>query len=726
MIGSLSLMQPALLWGLTAALVPVLIHLLLRPRPRRLRFPALALMRAALTSGQRANRLRNILLMLLRAAVLACAALLLAAPTCTPAAGDFGGSRPIACVVVVDDSLSMGYRPRFDDHTTLLDQARAGALMLLEASQAWPAGSELAVLRAGGDNSAAALTSNRNALAQVLRDPDRGTPHAQPLGEALRATARLLRSADQPDRRIVVFTDVAASAWRDVRPAILSGISDLAVRIVGPPAGRRTNLALTSASPPPQVWPASAPTPVRVNLSAAGVGGECWLVARQEREVLVRAGPLKLAADTSREITLRIPPLPSGPRTVTLELEPEDLLAFDQKRYVAWQTGPQPVVWLLTTPGWGPDKDLSALIFRNLLAPELLSPQQQRVAIRIVQAAQLAELGPQPPDEDSDAEPRRPPALMIVFPNVELTSTERDALLWAIEAGSTALLVLASNAPAPDWPGLRSLLSEAMPEDQTLASDTAIRWEATSAGAPLDDDLRELSRCSVRRRVRLVGLLEGVRTLASYADGVPAIVSRRLGRGRVLALTTSPDPQWSDLGVRAAGLLTWLHSAVDEALGPPTAASQFTAGQTPDDAFASLPAGGLVYVSVQAEAEREPTWVRLSAGRPRQPWPTNIAGIYTVRATGGAGGTALYAVNWPAEESDLTPISHAELVRTLGTEQVTLARPDDASVGVSSGWLRRLLRISDFVRPLGLALLLLFLVEMALATRRRAWQPAAV
>ncbi len=729
---SLSLTQPWLLWGLLAAGLPVLIHLLLRPRPRRLRFPALALMRATLVSGQRASRLRNLLLLLLRMALLACAALLLAGPTCAPRAGDRAQSGPVACVIALDDSLSTQYRPRFDDQTTLLDQLRRQVVDTLEASAAWPAGSELAVVRAGGGNETAALTANRALLIRSAQTTAGEVSHARPLGPALADAARLLRSAPQPQRQLVVATDLTAAAWRDVRPAILAGIDELSVRVIGPPQEARTNLAVAAATLPPAVYPASASVPVRVLLRAAGAGGEGWLVARQNGNVLARVGPLALAADAAREVTLRLPPLPPGPHAATLAFEPDDALPFDQARYIVWQTGPQPEAWLLTTVGGGPARDLSILIYRNLLAPEALSPEQQRVALRIVRAEEVEGLLARPGGAAAAERVTHPPgevrsssiALLIVVPDVPLSAAAHEGLLRAVEGGGTLLLVPASRAAVADWPGLRSLLSEASPVEEEIAPPTMIRWEPGASSAAGDDGLDELTRCAVSRRIRLGGLLADARAVASYADGVPAIVARRLGRGRVLALTTSPDPQWSDLGVQAAGLLTWLHRLVDEALGPPTAVAQFTAGQSPLDPLPALPAGALVHVSVQGQTKREPTWVRLNRGVPQQPWPTDVAGLYTVRSGGGES-TALYAVNWPAEESDLTPIDRDGLVRALGTEVVTLEAGDQQGEQ-SARWPAWLRWLRDPGQTLGLMLLVLFVAEMAFAARRSGARQSAL
>ena len=718
MIGLFSLTNPSLLWGLTALLLPVAIHLLLRPRPRRVWFPALRLMRGTLTSSQRASRLRNVVLMLVRAGVLGVTVLFLAGPTCSSAQPDFTTGDPIACVLVLDDSLSLHARVRFADPSTLLDVARERAVSFLEQAGGWPAESRLAVLRAGAPQAEAALTANQTSLLAVLRDRSRDTLHAQPLGQAFERAATLLRPCQQQQRRIVIVTDLAASAWRDVRPAALAGVADVLVQVLSIAPESRTDFGVVAVRPPAHVWPESISVPVRVTVRATDVGADCWLVAEAQQKVLTRVGPLSVPAGGTRDVIVDLPPMPPGPHGATLRLEPEDLLAADQQQFVVWQTDRKPQVWVLVGDGGEQQEDLTALIVRNLLAPEALGPHAQRVTVETLTAAEVAARLPATAVLSEGAADARPPALVLVLPGVELEGAAREGLLRSLEAGTTVLLLPAGADRFLDWPVLRALLSESLPTDEVLATPAAIRWEGDTSGIATADELVELSRCNVRRRVRLEGLHSEVQRLAAYSDGVPAVIARTVGRGRLVVLTTSPDPEWSDLGVRAAGLMTWLHALVGAGLGRPTAAEQFTAGQTSHAVFAELPAAGLVTIAAAPPAEVPDQWVRLKAGEPQQPWPTSRAGLYTVRGPSGTGRVARYAVNWPAEEFDLTPISHAELVRTLGTERVTLEQLDGAEGALGESWLGRLLRFAVPAWVLALVLLLAFVFEMVFAASR--------
>lgn len=705
MNGGLSLTHPALLWGLAAVAVPVLIHLLLRPRPRRVRFPALTLMQAVLRSGQRAKRVQNLLLLLVRTALVAGAAVLLAGPTCAPAGGAAEPGGPVACVLVLDDSLSLTYRPRFDSRETVLDQARGQLLALLADAQAWPADSLAALVTAGGPNTDAVLTPNRGALITRLEERSHGGPHARPLGEALSQAARLLAASSAAERRVVVFTDGAASAWRGVPGRVFEEVPGVTVRVVTPGAEPRTNLHVGMPEPPGRPWPASLPTPVRVTLASTGAASECWIVARSQDEAIARLGPYRLAANGQHELTIAFPSQPPGVHTGTIELEPADLLLFDQKRYIAWETVAPPVVWLVAPAPAAGGEDLSAVILRNLLAPESLGPDQQRVRLECPSAGELADR-----TGSGDA-----PALMVMLSGVRLAADVRRRLTELAENGATMLLVPGSDGRELDWPGLRSLICEGLPAVEAPAGGTRIRSGPSVADGLTDAELQELARCEVRQRVRLGGLNDAVRPLASYSDDVPAVLGRRLGRGRLLMLTTTPDPQWSDLGIRAAGLLMWLHRMVGDAVGEAAASAMLTAGDASRRTFGALPPGGLVQVSGAGDAELAAAWVRLSAGAPESCWPAETAGRYRVRAANERRDAAQYAVNWPAEESDLTPITRARLQRLLGTERVELAR-GDADVEAARWWMR----LAAWVDPAVLAALGLIglgVVEMRLAGR---------
>ena len=715
MLASLHFAQPGLLLGLAVAALPLLIHWWLRHRPRRVRFPAVAFLQATMASGDRARRLRNLWLLLMRMLILACAALLLAGPTCVPTGGAAPDSRPTACAVVLDDSWSMYYR--LTPVITQFDQARREALTFLRSTGTWPAESAFGLVRADPQAATEGMTAERGAIIRHLRTAAATRPHAVPLGYALGEAGRLLRSAQQPVRQLLVFTDAAAHAWRDVEPGPLAGIENLSVRVIAPATGQRTNIAITAAAGPARLHPTGTPVPIEATLASVGLDAECWLVAEGEQGMLARVGPLEVPADGTREILLLLPAVSPGAGGVTLSVEPTDRLDFDQRRYVVFQAAERPSAWLVTAPDAGPDDNVTALIFRNLLAPESLEPDGQVVTFRHVPAERVGVVDDGDSPQAGEVGVPQEPALLVVLSGAQTSETGLRFLLDRVRQGATILLAPAGRGASTDWPGLRPLVSASPPELKTPAAVTSIAWEDGSPYSAAEEGLDELARCAVRRRVVLSRLAEGVSVQARYTDGVPAIVSKHLGKGRLVVLTTSPDPAWSELGIRAAGLLTWVHRLIEESAGPPASVASFHVGVRTRHRFGGLPPQGLVRVSAVSDPQGKPAWVRVADGAPEQDWPTDYPGLYAVRAAGKHRRPSLYAVNWPAAEADLSPISLSRLKTRLGLEQVTLELADRGATEEEPGLLARLLADRDAMLALPLLLMLLFVTEVMLANR---------
>ena len=104
---SVFFLYPLFLFGLAAASLPVLIHLLNRRRLKRIRFPAVRFILLSQKRISRSYRLRHWLLLALRTLAVICLALLLANPIFQTGAGLFAGGGPVSLVVVLDNSLSM-------------------------------------------------------------------------------------------------------------------------------------------------------------------------------------------------------------------------------------------------------------------------------------------------------------------------------------------------------------------------------------------------------------------------------------------------------------------------------------------------------------------------------------------------------------------------------------------------------------------------------------------
>src|ERR1700736_3930356 len=124
----MSFVHPLLLTGLLLVGIPVLLHLIMRQKPKHLLFPAFRFLLQRHRTNQRKLRLRHLLLLALRLLLIAGICLALARPKVFSERIHLG-ERPIAAVIVFDTSPSMEY---LSGGQTRLEAARRRALELFD------------------------------------------------------------------------------------------------------------------------------------------------------------------------------------------------------------------------------------------------------------------------------------------------------------------------------------------------------------------------------------------------------------------------------------------------------------------------------------------------------------------------------------------------------------------------------------------------------------------
>ncbi len=134
--------------GVVAATAPLIIHLLNRRRYRVVSWGAMDLLREALVRNRRMMQLRDLLLLLLRTLCVLLFALALARPFYAVTTGTNDPDQPVHAVLIVDNSLSMGYQRL---NGTLLDEAK---LRLNEFLERLPLGSRISVIPLCGSSQA--------------------------------------------------------------------------------------------------------------------------------------------------------------------------------------------------------------------------------------------------------------------------------------------------------------------------------------------------------------------------------------------------------------------------------------------------------------------------------------------------------------------------------------------------------------------------------------------
>jgi hypothetical protein len=202
--------NPALLGGLAAAAVPIIIHLLNRRKFREMRWAAMRFLLAAIRKNSRRIRIEQWILLAVRTLLIVLVVLAMAKPYLESL-----GALPVIAgrrthrVLVLDGSLSMAYTVA---DVTRFDQAKTLAVQLVKDARRGDAIS--VVLMADPPKVVIGDPSPNHAEVQKELDeivlPHGGTD----LEATFRAIDRVLEASTISQKEVVFLTDLQAASWR--------------------------------------------------------------------------------------------------------------------------------------------------------------------------------------------------------------------------------------------------------------------------------------------------------------------------------------------------------------------------------------------------------------------------------------------------------------------------------------------------------------------------------
>jgi len=303
-------LHPLALLGLAGAAIPALLHLLHRRTPPEAEFPPLRYLTEAERRSARRMRLRHLLLLILRTALIVTIVLAAARPF-VPARSPGAGHPPVALAVVLDNSLSAG---SIAGGQLTLDRLKAAARSVLV--RATPA-DRLWLLLADG----IARAGTADELLGVV-DSTTVEPVRLDLVDAVGRAALLVAAEPVPEHAVLVVSDLQRSALASGRAVIPAGV---AVTVLAPgraPQNRGVAAARMTASAVVVTLsgsPEAGPTPVTLRLRS-----------REVARALASAGA-----------TVTLPFAYPGPGWWTAEVSVErDELRADDRRVAVWHAVP--------------------------------------------------------------------------------------------------------------------------------------------------------------------------------------------------------------------------------------------------------------------------------------------------------------------------------------------------------------------------------------------------
>ena len=687
----MSFLQSLFLLGLSAAAIPLLIHLLNRPRARVVPFSSLAFIKRLQIRQSRRLRVREILLLLLRILMLALLAIAFARPALQgPFARGLGGTVRSSACVVVDASYSMSFD---EDGEPLLAKAKERGR---EVAELLDEGDE-AFLVFGGDAPESRFEAPTHNL-RLLETEIQKAPQSWQGGDitrSFREAYRSLAGSRNANREIYWISDM-----QRVSSAIEEGeweaFLDPDVRVFLIPVGEtdRPNLAVTKA----ELYESRRlDGNVKVQVEVANYSGA-------KRDVIAslwaggeRLANASLAIDAgSAQTTIFSMQSPKGSFVLgEVRIEEDDLSGDDTFYFTLAEQERLPV--LVVTDGI--DESYGYL-------QKALVPAGDESPVLLESAA---------PREIAGRDLSRYASVILL--GVRTLSDGAVALLSEyVEAGGGVLVV---PGDATDFGAYNQILLPALMPGVSL-SESTIEHRRNPVGIEWFDPLHgvwSLFPKGIDRALRDVALTryldvtpgEQSRPLAKMGDGRPFLLESEKGAGHVLLFAGGFDLSWGDFPTQPV-FLPLLHELVryHDRGGALTRTSVLVNrpfrraldGVSLGESFTIVtPSGQEFAVQPAAEGER----IALSFAGTSEP------GFYELR---GPGRNEWFAVNLDTRESDLTPLDADELARSLPVEGVVVVTPreriDRSVLGTRFG---RELWWELIVLVLALALFELFLSQ---------------
>ena len=547
--------NPWMLLGALGALIPLLVHLFDRRRPRPHPFGPLAFVLRSQKRTASRLKLKRLLLYVLRTLILLAIPVALAKPewrrdeaTAQVVKG------PAATAIILDASLSM----RWSDGTSLFergrDEARDALKDLLPEEPA-------TVLVCTESPAAPPPPGFDRGRLRGLVDEAKPTYGAADLSRCLDMAARALEENPMPAKRLVVVSDMTAGAFRLEAPApTVKGPTGAPVKpeVVLRDAAEGKDVLANHAIVDLKVEPAlqAGPRAFQFTFTVRNFGAE----AVKDLEAVVRVGESTLAkgfvdvpagGTTQKALTVRFPQ--GGTVVGQVTLAPDALAEDDRRAFVLPVPRALKALVVNGSPHATRYRDEAFFVDAALTAPG--SPVEV--------ATRDAEVGLREDFSTYD---------LVLLLNVAAPSPdEAKRLADFVENGGGLFISMGDRVNTEEY---NERLSAVLPRPLRLVRTSVEREDPdaetkTARLAKVSVEHVLFSPFTGRAEEGLIGarfykymLLEAdnpgspgaSQVLATYEDGAPAVAVMRKGKGRVALLTSTVDRDWSDFAIRTSFL----------------------------------------------------------------------------------------------------------------------------------------------------------------------------
>jgi len=533
----MSFVNPLFLVGALAAAVPILLHLIKREHARKIEFPTLMFLRRINKRTIRYQKLRQLLLLLLRILAFMLIVLSFMRPYREKASAEAGVGRVRgAHIIVLDNSLSMGYQDRWD-------RARKAAADI--------------VRRANPDDKFAVLEFSDKAFVQtpLTSDPydainqietgvelsDQPTRYAQ----ALRAAEKIALDAGTGKRTIHLISDFQRNGWEAEEQEFRLG-AGIELQYVDVGSDDFSNLAFRDVHVIESDQEAAAG--VRIKASVMNFGNQDRKNVRVSMSVDGRVVDEK-RADVVKEglqgIEFQLPGLTSGMHPAILAVD-DPYLTRDNRFYMNIEARSKTPVLAVENPDVRGPRSPSFFLAKALNIDALSPYRLTTVSVQnlVISGGLLIWNGA--PGGSAEVQKKLQDFVraggglaLVLSESVQPADFNRTFGSWLPVKMTEAPEIRTRNRPTEDY-----ILMTDVRMDHPIFQPFSKPHSGTFSGA------RFFGHASIS-----VG--SGVQIPARFDNGEPALVSINIDKGRVVIFASSADDSSNDLPLKAVYAPFW-------------------------------------------------------------------------------------------------------------------------------------------------------------------------
>lgn len=537
----MNFLNPFFLFGLLAVAIPVVIHLVNLRRPQKVAFSTLSFFNELRKSTIRRIRIKQYLLLALRALALLFLALALARPFLPPSiTGSTGSNEPKAIAILIDNSASMN---RVGSRGPLIDQAKEVAGRIIQNANS----DDKFYITSTNEGQVAqkGLLTAPRALDQVSELSVRNTGHYT--REKFQAVVEHLQNAPQSQTVIYVISDGQESQLSDLKDLAKKegsrGSKPMSVQLISLERDDQQNLAISSIELKNQMVSRGSPVTLGVKVvNTADAAAVNKFVSLEVEGELSGQYDLSLKPGETKEFLFQIVPEKVGDLSGRIIIEGDEV-DYDNERYFVLRI-PKSRRILLVNRG-------SSSTFASYLAPALEAARKTNAQLSF--------------DEKSPSEVD--PSRWSNYDAVILNGIEEVPEYWLqdlqryVQKGNGLIFFPSEQGDIKNYNRFLSLFNAG--EFTNVVGEYG-SFEPVTKMADLEEGHPVLDEVFAKKKdekinVELSSLFyyfryentsgSGALDILRAANGDPLLSEQKFGKGVVLVSTLGTDPGWSNLPV---------------------------------------------------------------------------------------------------------------------------------------------------------------------------------